>query len=874
MIRLTSHAIRQPRFWFWLCGLLSIVLSALVVAPLLAPNLPLKPLQIDTDPENMLRAEEPVRLQHNKMKHIFGLRDMIVVGVVNHHHPQGVFNTQSLTDIYRLAEYAKTISWEEGNEAKGVVGIDIIAPSNVDNIQQAGLGAVQFEWLMPSPPGSDAEALTIAEQALKIPLLKDTMVAEDKQAIALYIPLTSKNISYQVAEKLRARINSFKHDDEYYITGLPIAQDQFGVEMFKQMAVSAPLAMVLIFLLMWWFFRQVRLVLAPMIVALFTVIITMGLLIITGNTIHIMSSMIPIFIMPIAVLDAVHILSDYFDRHQLHKNKVETLQEVMSELSKPMLYTTLTTCAGFASLAFTPIPPVQVFGIFIAIGVFLAWLLTITLIPAYIVLMPEQPLAGLGLNNRKRSNQFYLDKFLGATGRFTFNQAKLILAVTLVLAVAAVVGIQQIQINDNPVKWFRADHSIRVADKALNERFAGTYMAYLSLKPTNEATLDEAKAKLRQQLVSQFPELAAATEELMKSITETNRTRWFSEITAQLRVLQDAATSAELWERWDSVILLFSQVQQQAETFKQPEVLNYISQLQSYLQTSVQTRGLVGKSSSLADIVKTVHRELLLGEPAEFRIPASSAGVGQTLITYQSSHRPQDLWHFVTPDYRLTNLWIQLKSGDNKDMAAVVTAVNQFVQDNPAPVALTHDWFGLTYINLVWQEKMVTGMLEAFAGSFVIVLLMMIFLFRSLLWGILSMLPLLVTIGVIYGVIGFVGKDYDMPVAVLSALSLGLAIDYAIHFLARSRQIYAVKQNWQASLQAVFQEPARAIIRNLIVIGMGFLPLLAAPLVPYQTVGIFISAILVLAGISTLLLLPALMTLMSSVLFKSEEVPI
>ena len=69
---------------------------------------------------------------------------------------------------------------------------------------------------------------------------------------------------------------------------------------------------------------------------------------------------------------------------------------------------------------------------------------------------------------------------------------------------------------------------------------------------------------------------------------------------------------------------------------------------------------------------------------------------------------------------------------------------------------------------------MVSGMLQAFLGSFLIVFLMMTILYRSALWGLLSMVPLTVTIGLIYGAIGLVGKDYDMPVAVLSSLSLGL----------------------------------------------------------------------------------------------------
>jgi predicted RND superfamily exporter protein len=293
-------------------------------------------------------------------------------------------------------------------------------------------------------------------------------------------------------------------------------------------------------------------------------------------------------------------------------------------------------------------------------------------------------------------------------------------------------------------------------------------------------------------------------------------------------------------------------------------MLRFIEGLQQYLAAT----GLVGKSNALPDIVKTVHRELFEGEENAFRIPDSQAAVAQTLLTFENSHRPQDLYKLVTPDYRKANLWIQLKSGDNIDMKAVVDAVDSYMTDHTAPVSLKHDWFGLTYINVVWQEKMVSGMLKAFLGSFVIVLILMTVLFRSFFWGILSMVPLTATIAMIYGIIGWIGKDYDMPIAVLSALSLGLAIDYAIHFNVRSRQLFVHAGNWQDTIKKVFGEPARAISRNVIVIGIGFLPLLAAPLVPYQTVGVFISAILLLAGLMTLLALPALITVFQRSLFK------
>ena len=861
MLVISEHAAQRPKLWFWLASLLSFALIAAVAIPSLAPaSAPsfLSPLTIDTDPENMLAVDEPVRVFHNEKKAAFGLYDMVVVGVVNEAHENGVFNRKSLTEIYQLTEYIKALDLTPEDDGSGIITADIIAPSTVDNIEQAGLGAVRFNWLMQGPPKNELAAAAIAQKAAHIPLLENTLVSDKRKALALYIPITAKDLSYGLAKEIRTAVASHTSGNEYHITGLPVAQDQFGVEMFVQMAISAPLAMLLIFVLMWWFFRNLKLIAAPMIVAMIAVILTMGILVATGNTVHIMSSMIPIFIMPIAVLDAVHILSDFFDRYQETGDRKKTVRAVMEELASPMLYTTLTTCAGFASLAFTPIPPVQVFGVFVAVGVFFAWLLTITLVPAYIMLMKESSFEGFGMTERDESKQdTLLSRMLAGTARLTFMRAKTVIVLTLLVTTGAIYGISRIQINDNPVKWFTESHPIRVADRALNERFAGTYMAYLSLAAVDGATV-----------ASPSTLLAAMPEDVRFVLAdEAADIASLDELKNLLMAAQDNAVSDALWDTLDAEILKLDQQAQALEIFKHPEVLAYMEKLQAYLLDT----GLVGKSNGLTDVVKTVHRELFEGREDAYRIPASSAAVAQTLLTYESSHRPQDLWHFVTPDFREANIWLQLKSGDNRDMKAVVEAVDRFVAENPAPTALSHNWFGLTYINVVWQEKMVAGMLEAFAGSFVIVLLMMVFLFRSPGWGLLAMLPLSVTIAVIYGLIGLVGKDYDMPVAVLSALSLGLAVDYAIHFLARSRQIAAQKGAWRDTIGHVFGEPARAISRNVVVVGAGFLPLLAAPLVPYQTVGVFISAILVLAGAVTLLLLPSLITLFATRLFPQEK---
>ena len=192
-------------------------------------------------------------------------------------------------------------------------------------------------------------------------------------------------------------------------------------------------------------------------------------------------------------------------------------------------------------------------------------------------------------------------------------------------------------------------------------------------------------------------------------------------------------------------------------------------------------------------------------------------------------------------------------------MTSVARFVDDYMVSHPPPMPLSHNWFGLTHINRVWQDKMVTGMRNALVGSLVAVLLSMIVMLRSVLWAILAMIPLTITITLIYGVIGIIGKDYDMPVAVLSSLSLGLAIDFAIHFLVRIRKRIQNGDRLEQAVMYSFDRPASAILRNAIVISVGFLPLLAAPLVPYNTVGTLIATILVLSAIATLLLLPALL---------------
>ncbi|MBA6232291.1 MULTISPECIES: efflux RND transporter permease subunit [unclassified Colwellia] len=813
-------------------------------------------LKIDTDPENMLSRDAPARIFHNQTKADFQMRDMIVVGIVSKNN---IFTPNSLQVVEQLSTKVLQI--------EGVIAQDLLSLSVVDNItqekdSQGKNSGIRFEYLMKQAPSSLEGSLEIQQAVKRLPMLNNTLVSGDNKAIAIYVPIQAKDMSYNIAEQIRTISKSFPAElvanVDFHITGLPVAEDQFGYEMFVQMGVAAPLAGLAIFVLLWYFFRNFPLIIAPMVVAMATVIIVMGSLIGMGFTVHIMSSMIAIFLMPIAVVDSVHILSEFAEKYKTGDDAGDVVKGVMKHLYTPMLYTSITSAIGFYSLMLTPIPPVKVFGAFIGTGILLAFALTIIYIPAYISRLKPKTLAKLHDAILRTEQKGRLANALESLGRFATQKTKLILMGFVALFLISIEGVSRIEINDNPVNWFKADHEIRIADKVLNAHFAGTYDAWLVFRNNNREN-SAAVSNFKKVLATLDINLTSA-KQINAFIADVKSTGQDSFINQNLLVLlDDLAFSANDEEQLilEQLVNITDTAFNENKVFLDPDLLKW----QSDFQQALLTTGLVGKSNGLADIVKTVNRELFSGEDKDFALPESSNGVAQTLLQYQSSHRPQDLWHFVTKDYQQSLLWLQMISGDNQHTTKVVNWTEAYITKHPMPKDISYQWAGKSYLNIVWQDAMVNGMIDSLLSSFVIVFLMMVVLFRSLKYGILAMLPLTLTISMIYGLIGWIGKDYDMPIAVLSALTLGLSIDFAIHFLQRARELEKELGSLALALSAMFQEPSRAISRNAIVIAIGFTPLLLSPLIPYITVGFFLASIMALSALVTLMLLPALMTL-------------
>ena len=109
-----------------------------------------------------------------------------------------------------------------------------------------------------------------------------------------------------------------------------------------------------------------------------------------------------------------------------------------------------------------------------------------------------------------------------------------------------------------------------------------------------------------------------------------------------------------------------------------------------------------------------------------------------------------------------------------------------------------------------------------------------------------------------------------MPVAVLSTLSLGMAIDFAIHFVARFQKRYRENPDLQAALIWTVARPGKGIFLNAILFALGFAVMGFADLTPYITVGILMAAIMILSSLASVVYLPVLILTLRRKLIKKE----
>jgi predicted RND superfamily exporter protein len=750
--RLPEWAVARPKLTITLAMALTAVFAAWLPG-----------MRTDTDPKNMLPVTSEVRVFNRQVEEWFGLHeDMIAVGIVR---DEGLFDRRALGAVARLTDRIIRLP--------GVVSADVTSLTTADNVV-AESGTLTAQPLLPAVPATDQDLATFRRTVMDNPMAVGRLISADGRATAIYVPLEPDANGKDVADRIRALVAEERGDLRFYVAGDPVARDTFGAEMFRQMALFAPLAGALMMVALYVMFRNLALAFTIVGVAMMATIWSMGLLVAVGQPVHIMSSMMPVFLMAIAT-DSIHMFNEFYFRLREVSDRRRAVLDTIESVGAPVRYTALATAAGFAVLMVGGIVPVRVFGLFTAFGTIVIRLMSFSFIPAVMMLVSEDRLHRA---SRRETLDAGASSWLAALGRMSVSHPRAVAASGLVLLLVALGGLPSIRINNNMVRWFKAGSDVRVADAVINEKLGGSSLLYLTASGAGEDAL------------------------------------------------------------------------------KDPEALRYLEALQRDLEQEPA----VGKTTSVVDLLKRINRVMLDDRPDQERIPDSRMAVGQYLFLFGMAAKPATLDTLLTGAAQRANIWVQLKTWDAVAVARVLDRVRAFEAAQPPP-GLDLRPAGIAYFNLVWNHEVLRDMIRSFLAALIVVWVILTVSFRSWRWGLVSFVPLGLTILLIYGAIGYLGKDFDMPVSVLSALSLGMAVDFAIHFIRRYRQRLADDPDVERALVWTVARPGKGVLRNALLFSLAFSVMVFSSLTPYITVGVFIMAMMLLSAFFTLFYLPALIML-------------
>ena len=441
-------------------------------------------MTIDTDTESFIPPGHEATLNNDRMKEIFGTPDLLWVGVIRDRG--GIYQTDTLKLIESLTEKIRLVS--------GIVDQDVVSLSTEDNIYGTADG-MEVEAFMDEVPVGKA-ALKKLESSLKaFDIYDGFIVARDGSAAAILAELEPQELliergldKFAVYQSVKKIVDeaSASRSEVFHVAGLPVAEATLGLYIQEDMGVMLPLVFLVLMVLLFFTYRSLRGVIIPMLVVVFSVLAALGIMAGVGVPMYPTGTMIPVVLMAIGVADAIHILGKYYELVLTRPgvSKQELVTETMAEMWQPVVLTSLTTAAGFFSFIMMGMVPLEMMGLFIAVGILYAMFVSLTLVPAMLYLMPVKASKKLIRASQESGLQKagIIARGLSLIGQWVSRNHEKTLLITSALTFIAAAGASLVYVQDAYIANFQHDSEIVLADHEINQRFVGSYQRNILLE--------------------------------------------------------------------------------------------------------------------------------------------------------------------------------------------------------------------------------------------------------------------------------------------------------------------------------------------------------------------------------------------------------
>ena len=666
----------------------------------------------------------------------------------------------------------------------------------------------------------DETYLQLVSKRDSLRLLRDTTGLSAQQEIQLQ-EVSAEFLNYRTAKaevdhkrvaQIRELIEDYRDSATIFLGGPDMITADMITFIKSDLTVFGAGILVFIIATLAIIFRRIRFVALPLITCALCLVIILGFLSWIDWRLTVISSNFVLLLLIITLALTIHLIVRYreLQSNNPESNQHKLVSQTVISMAKPCLYTVLTTIVAFTSLVVSDIRPVIDFGWMMTMGISLALVIAFIIIPAGMVLLGKGPHTSLQDNSSAFTAKF---------AWLTEHYGTLILLTALSLAALSAYGISKLEVENRFIDYFRSDTEIYRGMETIDTALGGTTPLDIIIQAPvfDEPTIND---------IEEFE----STDDDYFLDDDYAFEDEYGDMEEEL-AQDDASSLAESY--WFSSAGL-------ADLEK--------------LQTFIDAQPEVGKVNSLVQLY-AVARDLSNRDLNDLEIAIMRQSLSDEI--YQQMVAP-----YLLEDIDEARIQLRaMETGGQLRRAELLEKIHQYAIDE---VGIAPENIRLTGILVLYNnmlQSLYKSQIVTLGAVFIGIMIMFLVLFQSVKISIIAILPNFLAAGIVLGSMGIFGIPLDMMTITIAAITVGIGVDHAIHYLTRFKREFSFDSNYIGAMHRAHASIGQALFYTSITIIVGFSILALSNFIPSVYFGLLTGLAMLAALLGSMTLLPQLIIL-------------
>jgi len=847
----------------------------------------LKNVSLDNNNYRFVPKTDPSRVMVDYTEETFGSQVFVLIGLDRKYDT--VFDADFLTKIQDFDSRAEKMNLVESVDS--LLSADYIT-SDGDAIVVQSIASDNFS-------GSEEELAQIKHRVLSWDMYRNSLISDDLKATQILVkfdvPLEHSGNAESLAaldevKKLAKEI--FEPETAVYVAGMPVFSSDINSATSADLRLLIPLVVLVVILVLFLSYRRAFAVVIPLLTVIIATIWSMGAMPLFGVRLSVLSTVMPVILIAVGSAYGIHVVTHYIGERELQGTLTraahqELVFELVRRIGKPVFMAALTTFAGFVSFCFTEVLPIREFGFFASFGVLVAFAVSLTLIPSLFLIIGPVPLKRKAFSKAKGKDKAQARDPLSdaiAEGFVSIAHKKhSVIAVAAVLVIVSVAGLSRLIIDNVLVEYFKDDTDVVASDRFIREKFGGSKVLDVLVKS------DKAGGVLDPDVLTAMDSLGSYLEH---SVPGVGKVTSFTDLVKRINQVYNAnespkgiAPAAAQADSGDSGFGDFGTFEADgagADGAAAPALETDAESPTSPIDLKAVTAALSDASYSgtsyradVESLVESLRLAVNYEGATYYEIPSNPAKYGksskQELENIVSNYMvllSGDISSYANDPLEPTviRMNLMLKTTGQLDTHRVVAKIEEYARAK-FPKSMHVEVGGTALVEAVLSRLVVNSQLSSVIISLLGVFLIISFSYKSLVAGLIGIIPLSLSILMNFAIMGFFGIKLNIGTALVASLTVGVGIDYIIHYM---ESYYRERKAGGDFLPRTFRSSGKAILINAVSVGAGFTVLLLSQFNLLASLGFLIAFTMFSSSMIAMTLLPVILNWLNPAFLDKE----